>query len=171
MIYTSDGHYIRSKVWNGTVWGRGTKNPNNNIGVSSCYFPAVAGGDDAPVVFLPTQTLLHTQYNYAKNSWGKEIRVIPQPVTTTSAPVLSIDSKGDLHLFWGGSPKANHIYYKQMSGGIWDALPTDWIDESTEKLLINDSLTSIYNADNGIGLFYLTKPSTAPLYNVKSGSE
>jgi hypothetical protein len=94
----------------------------------------------------------------------------PEPIiqsgfSGTSVPVLSIESNGDLHLFWAGSPKADHIYYKKYSEGQWNTVATDWIDESVEKLTRNESLTSFYQAEPSKGIGYLTrKPSP---YKVK----
>ena len=164
-IYTSHGHYIRSKAWNMMNWGPEARNPSNNIGISAHYFSAVAKGNDVHLTFLSTDILLYTKYSYSSNSWGVETKIQPQPVTTTSAPFLSIDSAGDLHLFWAGSPKANHIYYKRMSGGAWEPSLVDWINESAEGLTGNDSLTTFYEATPSPGLVYLTRPARP--YNVK----
>lgn len=164
-IYTSSGHLIRSKTWTGSSWTQRIQNPTPGIGVSSPSFSVVAHGDEAHFVFLSSTSLMHSRYSYSANSWGKEVKVHAGSLTPTSAPALAADPQGDLHLFWAGSPKIDHIYYKRYSGGKWDLNATDWIDESVEKLTRNDALTSFYQAEPNRGVGYLTrKPSP---YKVK----
>lgn len=168
VIYTSSGHYLRSKTWNGSSWKPRAMNPSSNIGISSPSFSAVANGDDVHLVFLSSTILFHTKYSYAANAWGKEERIYLPPGNTAAAPALSIDSKGDLHLFWAGSPKANHIYYQKYSSGKWMNAPQDFIDEGLEKLSSNFVLTSFYQAGSNPSLMYLTK--TGKPYSVKFSS-
>ncbi len=163
-IYTSSGHVVRVKSWTGKAWNPTSVKTQNTI--SSNFFSAVAQGDDVHLVFLQTSIIRYQKYIYTTNSLGPE-EIIQAGVTGSSAPVLSIDSTGNLHLFWAGSPKVNHIYYKQNSGGKWDAAPLDWIDESAEKITNNSFLSGFYNcnSEDDKGLFYLTRNSKP--YNVK----
>jgi hypothetical protein len=92
--------------------------------------------------------------------------VVQASATSTSSPIISIDTNNKLYVFWSGSPTANHIYYKKCVSGTWDSSPTDWVDESTDSLTANNLLTCFYKAyNNYIGIVYMTK--TASPYNVK----
>ena len=190
-IFSSHGHYLRAKSWNGTAWSQlatSTGINHTRYAVTSAYFSAVAKGDEVHIVFLSGKDIHYTRYDFAYN-WFNLIlfypgTFIPEPViqsglTESSAPVLGLDPAGDLDLYYAGAPATNHIYYKKVSGGypdseyplIWTMTgPIDLVDESQEKLSSNSSLSTFHlAAPSGKSLFYLTKPSSP--YKVKFFTE
>ena len=159
-IYTaSGGCRVYGKLWTGS-WGNEEQVSTGASTIQSgSYYSAVASSDDIHFVYLSSSTVKYIKRIYG-TGWQSEVTV-QSSVTTTSAPVLSINTAtADLCCFWGGSPTADHIYYKKCVGGTWDTDPTDWIDESTDHLTANDRLTSFYKDYGGkIGLVYMTKTS------------
>lgn len=162
-VYVSPGHYMRARSWNGSAWVGGFTSTD---ATSSLNFSTVGSGDDAHIAFV-NGAIRYIKYNISSNALTAE-GVAQAGVSNTSAAVLSVDPTGDLHLFWAGSPTANHIFYKQNSGGKWDASALDIVNEGVEKLNSNWALTAPYSVDLSQGeiVFYLTK--TASPYNVKS---
>ena len=173
-VYAYDSATVKAKKWDGSAWG-------SEVATTSAiyhghYHSAVAQGDDVHLVFLKDTgyDILYVKYTYSSNSFGTET-TLQAGATTTSAPVLSIDTAtNDLYVFAAtkttGTPSgwtANHIYYVKYtaSTGTWGSW-TDWIDETTEVLYAADRLTCFYK-DYGskIDLVYMTK--TASPYNVK----
>ena len=154
------------RLWNGSTWESQETVTTTDLQDSS-YFSAVTEGGDVHYVFLRSGTydILYRKRTYG-TGWDAEFSV-QSSTTYSSAPVLSINTaNNDLYVFWAGSPTANHVYYKKNSGGVWDTLPNDWIDESSEVLTGNDRLTSYYkDAEGRIALIYMTK--TMMPYNVK----
>jgi hypothetical protein len=151
-----------SQYWDGTSWGSQKSFGTGLAG--TLYHSVVAYGDTVHFVYLEYGTYDIEHWKWTPDSWNS-VATIQSATTSTSAPVLSVTSTGDLYVFWAGSPTANHIYYKKYVEA-WDASPTDWIDESTEALTGNDRLTCFYKQyGNYIGLLYMTK--TTSEYNVK----
>lgn len=186
IIYTSPGHYIRARSWNGSAWRElvnSTGLPHTQHAATNNQFSAVADGDYVHLVFLEGNVFRYTRYNdqynwwdlYPINSWTfVPEAVIQEGLTNTSAPSLSIDSSGDLHLFWAGAPVKDHIYHKRYShaDGAWEEIWgewifADWMDENIEELRSNASLTSFHQTDGLVGLFYLTLKSKP--YHLKFG--
>jgi len=178
VIYTSHGHFIRARSWDGYAWRpkvTSTGLTHTQNAVTGNLFSAVGQGDEVHVVFLETSLFRYMKYNYDYNWWDlypinpytrvPEV-IIQKGVTGTSAPVLSIDPAGTLHLFWAGAPLEDHLFYKKTVAGLWQDSFQDWIDEHGEKLTSNAAVTSTYyDAGNGPGVLYLTR-KTRP-YNVK----
>lgn len=128
---------------------------------------AVNEGDDVHFAYLRYAT---DQVRYNKRVYGtgwQGDELVQDSVTSRSAPTISLHTAtGNLYVFWAGSPTAHHIYFKKCVGGTWDSDPTDWIDESTDELYLDDVLTSYYQEyDFKIGLIYTTK--TATPWNIK----
>jgi len=166
-VYTLGGRTIRGKLWDGSAWSDEETVSSTAI-EHSRYFSVVSEGDNVHVVFLADTTydILYVKRTYGVG-WSAET-TIQSATTSTSAPVIALhEDSGDLYVFWAGSPTADHIYYKKYdaSTGIWDASPTDWIDESAETLTDNDRLTCFFTDGNYIGLTYMT--STSSPFNVK----
>jgi hypothetical protein len=165
-VYACDGITIKAKRWNGSAWG--TEVATTSAIQYGDYHSAVAQGDDVHLVFLKKTTydILYVKYTYSSNSFGAET-TLKASATSSSAPVISIDtSTNNLYVFAAGWI-SNHIYYIKYtaSSGTWGSW-TDWIDESSEVLTGNDVLTCFYQAyGNYIGLVHMTK--TASPYNVK----
>ncbi len=164
-LFTSSGHYVRSKIWKKGIWSNRVLNPNPGIGVSSPHLSVVAQGDDVHLVFLSSTSLIYTKYAYAADRWSPEVRPHGPQVTPTSSPVLSLGTGGDLYLFWAGSPKENRIYFKKQAAGVWDPSPMELIDESAEKLTGNGFLFAPYQANSEKHIGYLT--GKAAPYRVK----
>jgi hypothetical protein len=152
-LFTSSGHYVRSRVWRDGVWSSQAMNPGPGIGVSSPHFSAAATGDDVHLVFLSSTSLVYTRYCYLTNRWSPEVRPYGPQVTPTSSPVLSLDGSGGLHLFWAGSPKPDWVYSKAMSGGVWESSFVEVLDERGEKLTGNGFIFGLGegNGDGNIG--------------------
>jgi len=160
--------YIKAKRWNGSSWGSEAQASGNLASVG--YFSAVNQGDDVHMVHVRVAALKyyidHNKYTYSSQSWSL-VATVQSEVSSTSAPVLSIDpATNNLYCFWAGSPTSKHIYYKKYQSGTWDTDPRDWISES-DSLTGNDRLTCFYKVyGNYIGLVYMSKTGVAP-YNVK----
>lgn len=181
VIYTSPGHYLRARSWDGSAWRSPVTSggvPRTQNGVTNNLFSAVAdeSGTHVHLVFLETSVFRYARYDYSKNWWElyrlDASTFVPEPIiqsglTSTSAPLLSIDSLGDLHLFWAGAPRKDHIYHKRFTGGQWEELYADWIDENVEELPSNSALSSFHKITGYVGLFYLT--GKANPYNLKFG--
>ncbi len=173
-VYSSETYTVRARRWDGSAWGAETATTSLPF---YCYcHSAVAEGDNVHLVFLKSSgyDILYVKYTYSTNNFGSEVTV-QAGATSTSVPVLSRDpATGKLYCFYAtkitGAPAGhtwNHIYYKTSvdGGGTWSAF-TDWIDESTDVLLVADCLTCFYQAyGSRIGLVYMTK--TASPYNVR----
>jgi hypothetical protein len=161
VFYVDSSPY--SQYWNGTAWGSEV-----SVGAdmaSNVYYSLVVYGDTVHLVYLEYDTYDIEHRKWTADSWSA-VATIQSATTSTSAPVLSVTSTGELYVFWAGSPTANHIYRKKYAAGAWDSSPTDWINESTEQLTSNDLITCFYKQyGNYIGLLYMTK-TTSP-YNVK----
>lgn len=165
-VVYNDRYDTYGRLWNGFTWESQETVTTTDLQDSS-YFSAVTEGDDVHYVYLSSSTydIFYRKRTYGIG-WSAEVSV-QSSTTYSSAPVLSINTaNNDLYVFWAGSPTANHVYYKKNSGGIWDTLPNDWIDESSEVLTGNDRLISYYkDAEGRIALIYMTR-TTSP-YNVK----
>ena len=163
-IRARTGVAMMGNLWDGSSWG--SEETFGDIQTSTT-FSAVNEGDDVHLVYLEdvSDDVTYLKRTYGVG-WGSPVNV-QSSVTVTSAPVLTIDVASKvLYCFWGGSPTADHIYYKKCKAGQWDADPTDWIDETTDDLTANDRLTSYYQKHGSyIGLIYMTK--TADPYNVR----
>ena len=100
------------------------------------YSSAVAIGDDIYLVYIADQTtnIQFVKRTATSGAWSSEITAYSLSGTSTYriAIALSVDSLGNLFLFWMSNPTANHIYYEEFtaSTGTWDTGPTDWISES-----------------------------------------
>jgi hypothetical protein len=153
----------KGKLWNGTSWGS-QETISDYAATRTVDHSIVAIGDDVHYTYLRTST---NEIRYRKRTygsgWGTE-EVVQSSVTSTSAPVLSVEGN-NLYLFWAGSPTTNHIYYKRNVAGTWDTSPTDWITET--NLTNNNRLTGFYKQYDGyLGLVYV-KNDTPNLYDVK----
>ncbi len=160
-VYATVGQIIRARSWNGNTLVGGFTTVQASGWLD---FSVVGNGDDVHLAFLNGTTLFYSKYNIVSNTITPE-EVVAGGVTTQSAPVLSIDSFKDAHLFCA---KNNHIYYKQNSGGKWDASALDLVYESVEPLNSTRALTAPFYVDTNKGkiVFYLTKASSP--FNVKS---
>lgn len=174
VVYTYASDVVRLRSWNGSAW-----NPEVTVSSTIQYgycHSVVAEGDDADIVFLKSTgyNIVHVRYTYSSNSLSAEHTVIAG-APSTSAPVLCRDYTEDkLYVFWAtkttGSPSgatANHIYYQTSTNdGVTWSSPVDWIDESSEVLSEEYTLTCFYQLyAYMIGLVYMTK--TASPFNVK----
>jgi len=132
-------------------------------------FSASNIGDEVQFVYLRYGTY-QIRFNTRNIGAGWQTEELVQDsVASDSVPAISIDTSENLtYCLWAGSPTANHIYYKQRSGGTWSSL-TDWIDESTNGLSRNDALTCSHNQLywSSIGVQYLTNNATTGYYNVR----
>jgi hypothetical protein len=154
------------------------------------FYSAVAEGDDVHLTFLECSGSLcstgynvrYAKYTYVSDAWGAET-TLQATATSTSAPVISIDAdSGNLYVFWGAYPTADHIYYRKWNGASWET-SVDWVNEAG-NYLSQASLTSFYKAwGNKIGLAYQTSsylrfeyldlcpPPTAGEWIISSGAE
>jgi len=162
---------VHGQLWDGTTWGA-EEDVATLVGLTLEHFymlSVVADVDDN--VHLVgnedvSQDIEYTVRNYVTGEWSA-LETVQATTTTTSSPVLAIDpATGELYCFWAGSPTADHIFYKKRVAGVWDADPTDWIDESADRLTGNERLTCFYQVYNSyVGLAYMTLPASP--YNVK----
>jgi hypothetical protein len=156
---------IFGKVWTGSSWGS-EQSITNNV-YDGKYHSAVAEGDNVHLGWMDSsKNIKHNKRTYSGigpfyGSWGTGATV-QASVESASAPVLSIDTTNNfLFCFWGGSPTANHVYYKKRKAGTWDTNPIDWIDESTDGLGSSYRFTSFYKDYGGhVGLVYMTKTTS-----------
>jgi hypothetical protein len=172
-IYATYNSPIRAKCWTGSSWSNEASISGSAI--SFYRLSAVAQGDFVHLVYLdnpdyPIIKYSKCTYDAISPSWSTPVNVQGASgnyVTTTSAPVLSINTaNNDLYCFWASHPTSNHIYYKKCVGGTWDSSPTDWIAETTDGLTANDLLTCFYSSYGyKIGLVYMTKTSSP--YNIR----
>jgi len=165
VIYARYDYYVYGILWSGSAWG--SQELSTSYINWGYHHSAVANGDDVHLVFLKFSTydIIYRKRTYG-TGWGSEVTV-QSATTSTSAPVLSIDTAtGNLYCFWAGSPTAGHIYYKMCVSGTWDSTATDWINEATDGITGNAMLTGFYK-DYGskIGLVYMTK--TASPYKIR----
>jgi hypothetical protein len=132
----------------------------------TCY-SVVAEGDNIHLAFSATTDNIRYRKRTYGVGWGDEATIQSMGGAWHVYPTLSLDPvTGTLYGFWGGTPTADHVYYKKCIAGTWDANPTDWMNETTDHLAYNDGLNSFYKAyGDNIGLVYTTK-TTSP-YNIK----
>jgi len=166
--------YFRTKVrpagrlYDGVNWGDEEIAADHEVNPwrPNCL-SAVGEGDNVHIVFNHYSSTGQIYYNKRVygSGWGSDV-LVQDSVPSDTYPTLSIDSSsGDLYCFWVDS---DHVYYKKYdsSTGTWDATPTDWIDESEERIYYKDTLTSFYSSyANYVGVLYTTKKSGP--YNVK----
>ncbi|KPJ71708.1 hypothetical protein AMJ50_01065 [Parcubacteria bacterium DG_74_3] len=172
-VYAVENQVIRGRLWNGSNWeAEETNVADYNLASVPEWggaLSATAMGDDVYFAYLRAST---PQVRFNKRvygtGWQTSDELVQDSVTNRSAPVITMDtSTGDSYVFWAGSPAANHIYYKRrMSWGAWDSNPVDWVDESTDGLTRNDSITGYFKKyGSRIGLVYLTGSSSP--YDIK----
>jgi uncharacterized repeat protein (TIGR01451 family) len=161
-VYCTVGQVIRGRSWNGSAWVGGFATTQAS---SWLHFSVVGSGEDVHLAFLNTSQILYCRYNITANSLSSEVPLV-SGVTSTTAPVLSIDPFGDVHLFWANS-SSERIFYKQYSGGVWDPTGLEIVNDP-EKLNASNALSAPFYMDPSQGkiVFYLTK-SASP-FNLKS---
>jgi len=164
VIYTRTNAYPTGKLYD-AGWGSEEFISDTHTIQRGDALSAVNEGDNIHFVMLGYAAYPIRYYKRTYGvGWGSSV-IVQLGVTSTSFPVLSI-SGSILYCFWAGSPTVDHIYYKKCVGGAWDASPTDWIDESTDHLTANNTLSCFYKAYNSyIGLLYMAL--TTPNYNVR----
>jgi len=159
--------YLRA--WNGSAWLTDVDIGYGVLVKDGYRYSAVAVDNDVHIALLNATSpynIEHFTYTYSTNSIGN-FSIVQAATSSTSGPALTLSSN-HLYCFWMGSPTAKHIYYKNLTSGVWSANPTDWIDESTDDFYTNGELTSFYQSfGNYVALEYLTKPSDP--HNVKLG--
>jgi len=166
--------YIYGQLWDGSAWGS-EEDLNSLLGFVMAqwdYYSAVADTNDDVHLFALEDTSLdieHFKRTYSTSTWSQAVTPIQAATTSTSAPVASLQSTGVFKVFWAGSPIAEHIYYKTVTGMTADTDPTDWINETPpagQDLTDNNLLTCFYQAyGSNIGLVYMTVTSSP--YNVR----
>ena len=169
VFYISSSGTLYLQSWSGSAWNAEIHTVSSLPSVAGYYFSVCANGDTVNVVLTKTSPykIQHTIYTYSSNTFSAEVTV-ESGVTSTSAPVLSINSiTGDLYCFWIGYPTANYIYYKKYTyaSSTWDSSETAWITTET-AVKYNYELVSFYQRYGAyIGLAYLTQASNP--YNVR----
>ncbi|MDH7477091.1 MAG: hypothetical protein QHH17_01770 [Candidatus Bathyarchaeota archaeon] len=174
VVYTKQNFPLNVVSWNGSSWN--TELTTTSYAIFGTRFSVVTEGDDAHIVWLKATgyDILHVKYTYSTNSLSSEHTVIAG-ASIVSAPVICRNPTTNyLYCLWStdtdnkpSGATAHHIYYQTSSdgGSSWTSY-TDWLDESSETLYINDDITSFYNAYSSfIGLMYFTLTSSP--YNVK----
>ncbi|MGP3705202.1 MAG: carboxypeptidase-like regulatory domain-containing protein [Candidatus Bathyarchaeota archaeon] len=154
--------YIYGRAFNGTAW---LNEVSTGLRMQNfAYVSAVAYNDVVHVVFLEYSyyDIEYINYSYSTNSWSPTFTV-QATVSSSSAPVLSVDESGTLYCFWTVS---GVLYYKRCINGYWDTEPTAWFSEV--DITANDVLTCFYRSSGStstyyIGLEYL-KGATSPYY-------
>jgi hypothetical protein len=152
-------------LWTGSWSSRETMSVSTPS-TGTCY-SVVAEGDNIHLAFSATTDNIRYRKRTYGVGWGDEATIQSMGGASRVYPTLSLDPvTGTLYGFWGGTPTADHVYYKKCIAGTWDADPTDWMNETTDHLAYNDGLNSFYKAyGDNIGLVYTTK-TTSP-YNIK----
>jgi len=155
------------KIWDGSQWSASWTDISTYTSVGQAYFCSTVKDDTVHMVWLVYSSYDIRYVKYVDGSGVSGEVVVQSGTTSTSAPVLSINTaNNDLYCFWTGSPTADHIYYKKCVSGTWDVNPTDWITETTDHLTGNDKLACFPKVFSGyIGLEYMTL--TASPYNVR----
>ncbi len=156
----------------GRLWSAGWGAEESNLAdyniTDSTYFSAVALGDDVHFVYnsVDPYDLRHNERVWGVGWNANDVQVY-NVATNNHGVCLSVDpSTGDLFCFWTQRPTADHVYYKRYAGGVWDASPTDWLDETVEDIKYDYMISSFYMDYGGyIGLLYTTKLSDP--YNVR----
>lgn len=155
---------LRGRLWNGAIWEAEEFCTTSEVGGSWNSWSGVAIGDDIHIVFTKE---ISFDLVYVKKTngvgWGAEATV-QASTTSLTAPALA-KSGADLYCFWLSAPTVDHVYYKKCTGGVWDAGPTDWIDESGDDFTSARCIQSSYEARSVIGVVYQTK--TGSPYNVR----
>jgi len=142
-LYSCNSSTLKGFLFDGKSWGSEEKASDHNP-QNSPYFSIVSQGDNVHVVYLrqATYQIRYKQRTYG-SGWGTE-EVIQESVTSSSAPLLTIDAGTNiLNCFWAGYPKANYIYYKKFIGGKWDTNPTTWIEGQATQSLSSGNDTSV----------------------------
>lgn len=167
VLYNSFGRVIYARQWTGSSWGYTSQTSSATGEGCSNYYSAVNEGDNVHLVFANSTSIVYTKYTYSSHSFSPETKLKTFTSQSEVPPIICRDSNtNNLYVFWASDPTNNHIYYKKCVGGSWDSSPTDWINEATDKLTYNETLTCFYNNYGAyVGLVYMTKQSSP--YNVR----
>jgi len=145
VVYSYNSSILRGFLLNGTSWSS-EETISDYAQQSSPYFSVVAQGDNVHVVYLRqiTYQIRYRQRTYGVG-WGTEV-VVQDAVTSSSAPVLSIDTAtNNLYVFWAGSPEPDYIYLKKCFKGTWDANLKIWIEgQATQSLTSGNDLDEAF---------------------------
>jgi len=167
VTYAGEGGTVKGRLYNESLGDEETAS-SSNISQEEAHC-LVSSGDDVLLVFLKETSydIVFVKRTYGVG-WGDEVAVKASAISS-AYPVLSAADSGDLYCFWASSPTQHHIYYKKYSGGSWDVVATDWIDESTDNLtgLATFNRLTVFSKQYGssMGVAYMTKPSSP--YNVR----
>jgi len=143
------------KRWTGSAWGS-----EANTGLCPVYnFVSAVGQDDyAHIVLLErtTNDIEYVKYSYSTNSFS-DYTTIYSNATATSAPVISMDSANNLHVFWENDPTDDHLYYAKYiyNESTWVSY-YDLIDEIDDLPANGDHLNTDYTCDESrVGVYYI----------------
>ena len=152
---------LYGRLWNNSSWE--DEEIATTYNTSSLIHSAVSDGDDIHLAYLEvgSNTIYYRKRTYGVG-WGAEYQIAAS--TDTHAP-LTLVNPNSVIAFWAVS---NHIYYRKMIGGVWQAA-VDWIDESVNTLSTIYMPQSFVNSGTLLsGVLYTTKASSP--YNVRFGS-
>jgi hypothetical protein len=176
-IYTDANNVLKGRYYNYASETFSNEEQVTTVPLARTYYHSEVADSNSKVhvVFLTSESNIYNiQYacRVSSNSWTTT--TLASSTSSTSAPVISIDTTNDLYVFAAtkttNSPSgwtAEHIYYIKYtaSSGQWSSW-TDWIDESVTGLTGSDRLTCSYQAySNSIGLMYMS--GTALPYNIR----
>jgi PKD repeat protein len=155
---------INVGTYDGANWNS-TQNTESSAQSGSGY-SVVAEGDDVHIVLLKESTyeIRYCKYTYSTNTVGPE-STVQSPTTSLSFPALAKTSENDLYCFWARSPGTDHVYYRRMVSGVWEADYTDWLTETS--LTTNGGVSTFYDQSGSdyIGLAWET--GSASPYDVR----
>lgn len=128
------------------------------------YNAVVDGNDDIHLAFITEDenddlNIYYTKRDHNTGTWSTETSIMLLPLThilNNSYPHLSIDdNSGVIYCFWDNSPTDNHIYFKRLIGGVWDAAATDLVTD-TYHIEKGYKFTTSYSSNGtAIGLAWL----------------
>ena len=149
--------YLRSRRWNGTSW---SAEIHTTSSIESDSHSPIASGDNVYVTYLtPAHNIVYYFYNYTLDSWGAE-KMVQTGQGHLANPSLSFDRINDkLYVFWGNIT-TDYIYYKKydIATETWDAILTEWQDETADGLYNNERVASFYwDMNDVIAVAYTTK--------------
>ncbi|RLI42705.1 hypothetical protein DRO69_10080 [Candidatus Bathyarchaeota archaeon] len=162
-VYAKHSGTVKVKAWDGSAW-RAETNTTNVISMA-CMLSAVGENDYVHIAFHEDTNydLVYAKYSFISNSFINET-TLEYGMTSTTGPSITIDSGGNLYIFWYGTPN-DYVYYRKydVHNKTWKPRK-EWI--ISQRFKREDYCISFYQSWNGyIGFMFVTGSSSP--YKVK----
>ena len=160
-IYGAGPCYLKGKLWDGSSWG--SEETIGDYEAEDVWdISTVANGDTLHLVYIRSGTY-QLRHNYRNGTgWQSSDNLVQDNVNQFTGPAMCMDGS-DIYCFWLYN---NYVYYKKYSGGSWDSIATQWIDETSDTLPDEMSISVMYQSEDTVkGVGYVSGSSSP--YKVK----